>query len=77
MHLSYCGFGRKLIFRFGGKGLGEENDVRGENDEVNGYMIREIRIQRGENECPGECRKARARSELTRIDWSADHAGTG
>lgn len=40
-------------------------------------MIREIRIKRGDNEGPGECRKARAGSELTRIAWNSEHAGTG
>lgn len=30
VYLSYCDFGGKLIFRFGGKGLGEGNDVKGE-----------------------------------------------
>lgn len=40
-------------------------------------MIREIRTQRGDNEGPGECGKARAGSEIIRIDWSAEHLGTG
>lgn len=54
VYMVYCEFGRKVIFRFGGEGFGLREWCLAWNCDVIGYIVREMRIYRGDSTGLGE-----------------------
>ena len=77
MHMAYCEFGEKVIFRFGRTRreralIGTVSDAMGWNCKANGYMVREIRTHRADSEDSGEYpgRLGLGQRQLEQPRWS-------